>query len=163
MLVTRRPRGPPQTQRPHPARHRPLPRLLVAQGRPTHRNPAPATEKTSDLPGLCPSGRHRTRRRVAPRADHHTPRPAMHGNHQPDHRTTPTRRSTIPRSTTRGRRRPAHPHTHPTMITREPAETEVFLRTQIYVGPCVASDWCALVTVPSRVGSCVDAAACRRS
>jgi hypothetical protein len=28
----------------------------------------------------------------------------------------------------------------------EPAETEVFVRTQIYVGPCVAVDWCALVS-----------------
>jgi hypothetical protein len=45
----------------------------------------------------------------------------------------------------------------------EPAETEVFVRTQINVGPCVVADWCALVTVPSRVGSCVGAAACRRS
>jgi hypothetical protein len=36
----------------------------------------------------------------------------------------------------------------------EPAETAVFVRIKIYVGPCVAADWCALVTVPSRVGSC---------
>ncbi len=33
----------------------------------------------------------------------------------------------------------------------EPAETEVFVRTRIYVGLCVAADWCALVTVPCRL------------